>query len=623
MDTSILPIKTKVVINGITIKDDDNDIHYMYNWSYEKKLNSGPIKTFTIKCPISITDVLDLLPSELFSEDCEVVISRGVATADETIIFRGVISDFQRTINGVVFECKDKLYLTTKQTITYSYDKDIDPSAGVLSEVFKDMINTYTTLTADDDSVQNTGTILTREKIICKSDTVFNQLLTQIVEPMYWNLFYNSIDDKVYFEPYGYETSSEVIETGVNLMNVPIWNYDESEVYNNITVHGAIQSINTEEIGQIDVTSGYTQASISLLNIPTTVRVICDAANPPTTERVVGVVGASTNYDCYIDATKKQIVWNTDVYEPNINDYCLVNYSFERPKPISVNSPESVELYGEKKKVIIKNEIKDVSDARLYAQNILEQYKNSNISSTLRVFDGSNLNIGQKLKVIDSNSDIDDFFYITSIKIEYPYKPDAIEVSSKIPEEDTNYFVFVYRKLKDLDRQSRDDFDFLIELKSFTNTFVYENMYLKIKEVSGDYIFLENSEKKYIELFYSDEFKDSGTADWDTTNEWLELDDTETMTSELFCYDLNNSDDNAYKSVNVSITGTGLNNLKFYIGEFDGTDLEYTEVTLTGTTTSRTGSLSLTNDNKEGLKWKTEADGGTTVITQLNINYTK
>lgn len=113
------------------------------------------------------------------------------------------------------------------------------------------------------------------------------------------------------------------------------------------------------------------------------------------------------------------------------------------------------------------------------------------------------------------------------------------------------------------------------------------------------------------------------TGDWDTTNEWLELEDTELGISKIFAKDLEASNTNIYKSCNISIIGTGLDKLLFYIGEYDGVTTTYTQVTLTGTTTSRTGTINLTGSNQRGLSWKAEADGGTAVITRLNIIYNK
>jgi len=667
------PVKTKVVINGITIKDDSSTENYLIDWSRNDTLDGDAIKTITINCPRNIENILTLTDANLIGNDKEVVITRGIATSTEEIVFRGVVKQYN-VFGGVVsFVCADKLYISTKNKINYSYDKDIDPSAGVISEIFLDMINTYTPLTADATSVQSSGSILIRDKVICKSDSVYDKIMSELATPLNWNVYYDSITDKVNFEPKGFTNNSTTLQTGVNILNSLNWKSDESNIFNYIEVQGAEQEIQTIENGQIGITSGYTTSSIQLNQIPNTVRVLCDSSNPPTTEKIGGVVNSTSTYDYSVDTTKKQIIWNTDTFTPGASDYVIIEYSFNRPTPIVVSDPVSISSYGQKDLTIIKNDIKTVSDARLYANALLSEYKNPIISTTIRATDVSDFRPGQKVRVIDNINNIDNFFYVTKLKQSYPYMYDELEVTSEILDVDDGFFVFIIRKLMQLDRQTKDDFNFLIQVQSFTNESIYENRYVKILKTSIEgttgiydspafgiwdtatyedtsvgsfilghptwgklgtaqlgsgsrqdvYVFMENTEKRYVELFYDTEFEASGSGDWDTTNQYLELEDTEDSISELICYDLENTDTNCYKSVNISITGTGLNELDFYIGEYDGTTTTYTLASLVGSSSSKTATINLSNSNFRGLRWKAEADGGTVIISRLIITYIK
>lgn len=669
------PQKTKVVIAGITIKDDDNNIHYLTSWSRDETLGGDTIKQISIVCPRSIENILTIDNDTLIGFDKEVIITRGEATATEEIVFRGLVKEYYVFGGTVTFTCVDRYYIASKKKINYTYDKDIDVSAGVISEIFKDMINTYCDglLVADATSVQDSGTILIRDKVVCKSDMVFNKIENELVKPLSWNTYYNPITNKVNFEPKGFTNNSTVLQNGVNILNTPNWRSDETNVYNFIEVQGAEQEISTIETGRIGTTSGYTTSSIQLIQIPNTVRVLCDAVDPPTTEKIGGVINSTATYDYSVDASKKQVIWNTATFTPGASDYVIVEYSFNRPTPIIVSDPVSITAYGKKDLTVVKEDLKSVSDARLYANALLNDYKNPILSTTLRVTDVSDLRPGQQVRVIDSVNSIDSYFYITKIKQSYPYSYDEISIVSEIVDVDDGFFVFVIKKLMALDRSQKDDFNSLIQAITFTNNTIYENRYSKVTKISitgttgiydspafgiwdtatyedpsvGSFIlghptfgvlgtsqlgdggrqtvevFLENSEKRFVELFYDDDFKDSGTGDWDTTNKWLELEDTEDMTSEIFAKDLENTTDNVYKSVSISMTGTGLNDLDFYIGEYDGVTTTYSAVTLTGTATSKTGTINLTNTNRRGLNWKAEADGGTVVINKLVISYTK
>jgi len=548
------PLLTKIVINGITIKDDSSTQTYLIDWSRNDTLDGDAIKTITINCPRNIESVLTLTDDNLIGNDKEVVITRGVVTSTEEIIFRGFIKQYNIFGGVVSFVCADKLYIATKNKINYSYDKDIDPSAGVISEIFLDMVNVYTPLTADATSVQDSGTILIRDKVICKSDSVYDKLMSELATPLNWNVYYDSTTDKVNFEPKGFTNNSTTLQTGINILNSLNWKSDESNIFNYIEVQGAEQEINTIETGRIGTTSGYTTSSIQLTQIPNTVRVLCDAVNPPTTEKIGGVVNSTATFDYSVDVTKKQIIWNTGTFTPGASDYVIIEYSFNRPTPIVVSDPLSISTYGQKDLTIIKSDVKTVSDARLYANALLTEYKNPIISTTIRATDVSDFRPGQKVRVIDTINNIDDYFYITKLKQSYPYMYDELEVTSEILDVDDGFFVFVIRKLMQLDRQTKDDFEFLIQVKSFTNESIYENRSFKITRntITGDNliwdsdvfgfwdsynwddgagitiqsIYLETSENRYVELFYDEDYKASNTTeDWDTTNKWVEITD--------------------------------------------------------------------------------------------------
>lgn len=564
------PQKCKIVIGGVTIKDDDSTENYLIRW--EQSDAQEIIKKLTIICPRSIENILTL-DNTLLSFDKEVIVTRGILTSTEEYVFRGYIVDYNIFGGIVTFSCADKLYQTTKKTITYSYDKDIDPSAGVISDILIDAITNYTTLTADSSSVQDSGTILIREKVICKSIPVYNVITTELAKPLNWLVYYNPITDKVNFEPPGFTNNSTTLETGVNILQTPKWTTDESKVYNKIELQGAEQEIQTIESGRIGTTSGYTTSSIQLTQIPNIVRVLCDSSNPPTTEKIGGVVNSTTTYDYSVDATKKQIIWNTATFTPGASDYVQIPYTFMRPTPIVVSSLTSITAYGEKQLTIIKESVKSVSDARLLADALLSEYQEPIIKTTIRVTNVSDLKAGQTVRVIDNSNNINDNFIIVRTKRTYPYVFDEIEIVSNVIDVEDNFFVFIIKKLMNLDRQSKDDFESLIQVNSFSNESIYENRYNSLTKISitgttgiydspvfgiydtatyedpsvGSFIlghptfgklgtaqlgdggrhtvevFLENTEKRYVELFYDDEFEDSGTGDWDTTNEWLKF----------------------------------------------------------------------------------------------------
>ena len=664
------PELTKVTIGTSNVTD------YLNSWKREDTFGNDNIRNMSIVFSKDIASIISLESSSLLTQ--LVTVTRGVADAEETTIFKGYIKDWTVLGGNISLNCLDKIYLTKKITLTYSYDKDIDASAGVGSEIFKDMINSYTSLTADATSIQDTGDVLI-DKLVIKAEPIYEKL-KWLADYYNWTFFYNPETDKVNFEPKGYIDNSTVLQTGININNVPKWKTDETYIYNEVRVNGAEQIVSTTETGQVGVTSGYTTSSIQLNYEPIAVRILVDASNPPTTEKVIGVPGASLTYDYYVDKTKKQLI-NSSAFTPGASDYVIAQYTYSRPVPVVVSDPDSIEIYNNgddssgnpipKKLTLIRNELKDVSDAESFANEYLTQHKDPIESTVLRVTNIEDLDVGQQVRVVDNNNSKDDFYKISRVKMSYPYSFDEIEVQTVIKDE-TDFMVMLYRRQQQLALEQKQDFDFLISTLALNNNVIYENTYLKIENTSvtgetlifdsnvfgildtnkfydvsergfilghptygvlgtsalgaGSFetedIVISQAHNRYVELFLDDVFKGATTtADWDTTNKWVELTNTEIAVSDYIALDTN-AIDSYYTTVTFTITGTELDELTYYIGEFDNSTVTYSEVTTTGSSASRTGTLALSGTNNYGINWKAENTGGTTAkITKLIINY--
>jgi len=640
------PQLTKVIINGITIKDDSNTAipNYLIGWSMNDLSSSDFMKSITIRCPMSVGSVLTISNADLISKS--VLVYRGETTSIDYTIFRGTVRSYSQQGGVLTLECIDKLYETTKETLVYSYDKDVDASAGVVSEIFKDIISRKTSLSTSSASVQNSGTINTLDKFVCKSETVYD-LCKKLADALSWIFFYNPEDDLVHFESKGFTNNSTTLQNGVNIVKTPKWDSDSSLLFNKIRVDGAYQEVLTTESGQIGVTTGYTTSLVQLTQIPVTIRVLCDAADPPTTEKKLGVPNSTTPYDYYGDKTKMQIIWNTGTFTPGASDYVIVQYTFNRPTPIVVSDIDSVNTYGLKEKTIEKKDLTTVTDAELYAIAYLTDHKNPIQSTELKVTNVLDLDIGQSVRVIDSSNNIDGYFKIIEVKREYPYSYDTVKVTSDILEE-TDYLVMIDRKLKELERATQDNYDFLIERLDLYDNIISEDRYLSIDHIyldGTDFVFgsdvfgiigtntlgnlgsrtvnegVYQSDNKYVELFIDDTFKSSTTGTWNTTDGQLELANGNDAVSKSFAIDINNTNSTAYQTISFSVVGTALDKLTFYIGEYDTLAINYTEIPTTGTTTSRTSlTTNLTNINKYGLNWKVTSTN-TATITKLIITY--
>ena len=358
-----------------------------------------------------------------------VEIWRGVTTSTENKLFKGEIVRFKNDNINIECDIADDLQKAVRRTITYSFDKDIDAEAGVISELFKTLVNDYTDLTADDTSVVNSGTVNVLTKFICNNVSVFEKL-KELADILDWQFYYNPSTDKIHFEPKGTPSSGETLTVGDNIVKRPVWAYDKSMLCNKLKIIGAEEITETTEDGQVGVTTGYTTTQIQLKETPFSCKVYADAANPPTTLRTGGNEVTGT-YDYSIDVVNKLILWNTGTYAPLNNHFVEVRYSYKLSRPILIKNQVSIDKYTLHEKRFYAKDLQNISDLEVYAKKYIAKYKTPFLSSNLKIVDIANLYPGQTVQVIDSNSSIGQELLVTSVRINYPYIPDEITVSDK------------------------------------------------------------------------------------------------------------------------------------------------------------------------------------------------
>ena len=127
-------------------------------------------------CELEFAKSVDSLKTPAIAQT--LTIKRGTTTATDQFIFDGEVISIEETGYSYKIKGNDKLYDAIKKEITYSYDKNVDASAGQISAIFKDLVNTHTDLTADDTSVQATGTLDSEklEKFVCRHEDVFSKM---------------------------------------------------------------------------------------------------------------------------------------------------------------------------------------------------------------------------------------------------------------------------------------------------------------------------------------------------------------------------------------------------------------------------------------------------------------
>ena len=468
---------TEVTINGVDVSD------YLKKWEVTDELFAG-LTEATLELSQDVVTVVTPYIGQT------ITIKRGFTTSTDEFVFDGYIDELELS-GGVLFKIagKDKLLDLVRQSVTTSYDKDIDPEAGVISEIFKDLVNTYGggTLVADNTSIQSSAALPVLTKFVCRGEDVYErcQFLADLIG---WQFYYKATTGLVYFEPKGYLGNYGTLTVGDEIMESINWVYDATELANNIVVRGAKQEVETTETGQIGVTSGYTQSTINLSLTPVSTKVYCDAANPPTTLRVGGLTDSTTTFDYSVDAQNKKIVWNTTQYTPGAADFVEVRYSYNVPAPVTGKNYVSIALYGEYKKEFRYDDLKTMDDATNKYNSLNDKYSTPFISAEeIPLATLIDLKSGQTITIVDVDNNINTTVLIQNLLKSYPYKGDKINIGDKTWKL-SEWQVDVIDKLKEIENQLKGDEDLISQLIATDRTIKPRRRYIKLQKqsIAGD-----------------------------------------------------------------------------------------------------------------------------------------
>ena len=521
--------------------------------SFEKERTYGDtISEVTLKFVRRVTSTTLLTPG------MTVEIWRGFVTALDEKVFSGYIEKVEPEGGVIIVTALDKLWDLVRKEVTHVYDSTIDASAGVISEIFEDLVTTYGSLTADATTIQDSGTVILLQKFVCNHTDIFERCKA-LAEVLDWQFYYRADTDNVYFEPKGFSTNATTLTVGSNVIKVPKWNYDNTEMVNSLTVVGAYQEVETTESGRIGTTSGYTTASIAIAYEPISVKVYGDASNPPTTLKTGGLPDSTVTFDYYVDKPQKKIYPKAGTTFTT-NDYYEIRYSAAVPIPVHMYDQLSIDTYGEFRKTVTYNDIRSVVDAENRGTNHLAKYSVPFVYTTLQTknISSTGLTVGQKVRVVDTinSPNVDQYLLINRYRMRWPADYDEIEVGDKIWRL-AEFQADVLEKIKRLEEDEFANTNIVNELVNVDTRVSYpievEPRYQWVlrQNVTGMNIFILGHstygllgtgklgatdlsaeidhciiqyQNTYTETFYDTDFKSgSTTADWDTTNKWLDF----------------------------------------------------------------------------------------------------
>jgi len=477
------PVNKFVSINGIDVSS------YVITFSQDEEWG-GVVGQFSLVVAKSIANVIDLTLEKPFYP---IIVKRGPVTGEEVTIFQGKLVDHVEMNGRISLYCQDKYIDARHKIANTSFDKNIDSEAGVLSEIYLTLFDTYTDITVDSTSIQNSGSALVVDKFVCNNTKVYERG-NDIAVYLDWQHYYDSRTDKGYLEPKGYVDETTVLTVGDNVVKALDWSYVKVKMFNIITIIGAEQDAQTSEFFDGDAS----ETEFQLQFTPTSVKVFVGSSNfdpygtgtkpsdDPNNLEVGGKIGSTSgtyDYEYDEDPKVKHVKFQDTSIPSNNTKNIEVQYTYKLPTPVKIKDLSSIETYEvEIEHVVTKEDIKTVADAEVFGRGQLAKYSVPFVSTQLLVIGEQDIRVGRTYRVVDVNKGIDRYLIVTKIKRQFPYKPDEITVGDEILKTN-DWGVITNDRIKRLEEKEGKTTDLLVQVLEFNREVQYRRRYAQINSI--------------------------------------------------------------------------------------------------------------------------------------------
>lgn len=408
---------TEVKIDGIDIKA----AGHLIKWKVPETFGNH-----ITNCEIMVSaSILDTIPD--LENGMTITIKRGLLSATDKFIFDGEIDEFLPQAPFIKILGKNRLVDLLRGEITKSYDKDIDPEAGVGSEIFKDMVNTFTDLDADSSSVVSTGTTNVITKFICNLVDPFQRIL--VLADIYdYLVAWNADTQRVRFEPLGFvDKTSEPLEVGVNVSKKLKWQIDKTQLVNDLTVQGAVQE--TQVVQLFD--GNGSQTVFVLPSVPIVVRVEVDSG-AGFVEVVLGVPDSTGAFDYSVDKETKEIRFEAGSAPPGGTDNVRATFTTPKPVPVRVKNSVSIGKFKTHRTTRHFPDVQTVADARRRGEQFVNKWGTPFTRVPVPVLSSKTfVRPGELRRVIDSQNKRDEDLVVTQVVYMWPDTDDLCHLGDR------------------------------------------------------------------------------------------------------------------------------------------------------------------------------------------------
>lgn len=327
-------------------------------------------------------------------------------------------------------------YSTTTVTAIDSYTQ-LSLTADIFTAVDEEYM-IYKTSTGP--CIQDSGITNVLTDYDCQDADPFERC-RKLAETLNWVFYYRADSDFVYFEPKDYVLNTNSLTVGTNVIEIPDWEYDRSEMINSLKIDGIQIKVSDAEVFVGDDT-----AVLFLLTWPPEdINGVWYADDVdfnatqvlPSQLLVGGIVGDTRVHDYEVDQKGSSIIFTsfTPATPSGTNKNILVDYNYFLPSYFEKSDPTSISTYGTYAKKITFTDLyaKDAAEQR--ANNILEKYKEPFVSANLKRnwTLGLNYSPGQAVHVHDTINvpNVDEDMFILRVIENWPESTTELEVGDK------------------------------------------------------------------------------------------------------------------------------------------------------------------------------------------------
>lgn len=338
----------------------------------------------------------------------------GYVTSTDERTFKGDVVEIKQELGLYKIKAFSKMHDAVRRNVAKDYDSTVDATAGVISEIFKDLINEYTSLTADNTTVENSGTATILEQFLCKYTDVLERCQA-LSSALNWQVWFNHDENKVYFQPKKYEENVNTIYVGGannNVAKIPVW-VEETIGFmcNSVVMHGARDITTAQELFNgggkqftLEFTPDWAQVEIS------------------STRKRGGKKNVSSSYDYSVDNVNRQInfVSNTPAGTNNV----IIDYGYGEAVPVDYQDEDSIATYGYYERSLTLTDVGSVDDCYQRAAQYVNSRKTPSYSTKVDLKTVAaplvQPKINQLIQVTDTINNVSGTFLIKRIVEKWP-----------------------------------------------------------------------------------------------------------------------------------------------------------------------------------------------------------